>query len=328
LSWIQIRRSIGPQLARDAALLYESLASVPAEPLPLDKLAMRWEPDVSAPVITGGEPAALATLPSPAYARYTSAIRDLAPPTLFEDRRSYRLLSISWSSNELTFGASSYFDKLDVSEALAHEAAAAALNGEFAWPLLPFRALVGNPLDLTRRSVNPGIVTLTIRRAAQARSTGSFSLLRRDPTRVAGGHYSLVPAGEFQPIGSLDGDLWRNIVREYSEELLGRPVSRPFSASMTAGRESGKLRAYILGIVFDALTLNAVIATAVVIDSDLYDVLFRDLVLRNAEGDIVHGHRFDAATIARLTEGDSLGQTSASCLRLAWRHRHLLLHQT
>jgi hypothetical protein len=70
-----------------------------------------------------------------------------------------------------------------------------------------------------------------------------------------------VPAGEFQPIGGLDGDLWRNIVREYSEELLGQPPSPSFSALMTAARESGKLRTYLLGIVFDALTLNAVIAT-------------------------------------------------------------------
>jgi hypothetical protein len=44
-----------------------------------------------------------------------------------------------------------------------------------------------------------------------------------------GRHYSLLPAGEFQPasiaIRSIrsDRDLWRNSVREYSEEMLGQP---------------------------------------------------------------------------------------------------------
>jgi hypothetical protein len=153
-----------------------------------------------------------------------------------------------------------------------------------------------------------------------------FLLLRRDPTRVGGGHYSLVPAGEFQPIGGPDGDLWLKIVREYSEELLGQPPSPSFSAHMTAAHESGKLRTYILGIVFDALTLNAVIATGVVFEPDLYDDLFRDLVPRNGEGDTVPGLRFDDATISRLTTGISLGQTSAECLRLAWHHRQTLCH--
>jgi hypothetical protein len=227
LNWLQIRRSVSPDLAREAALLYESLACLPDEPVSLEQLAVRWKPDPPAPVVTGAEPPAFVTLPSPAYTRYTSAIRDLAPPVLFEDRPSYRLLSVAWRSNELTLGMSSYFDKLDVSEALAHEAAAAALDGELTWLRLPFRALVGDPLDLARRAVNPGIVTVTIRRDA-VRSAGTFLLLRRDPTRVGGGHYSLVPAGEFQPIGGLDGDLWRNIVREYSEELLGQPPSPSF----------------------------------------------------------------------------------------------------
>ena len=46
---------------------------------------------------------------------------------------------------------------------------------------------------------------------------------------TAGGVYDVIPAGEFQPSSVAlwdrrnDFDLWRNIVREYSEELLGMP---------------------------------------------------------------------------------------------------------
>jgi len=36
--------------------------------------------------------------------------------------------------------------------------------------------------------------------------------------------YDVSPAGEFQPASVRnDFDLWRNIVREYSKELLGTP---------------------------------------------------------------------------------------------------------
>lgn len=75
---------------------------------------------------------------------------------------------------------------------------------------------------------NPGISTLTIRREADGSAT--FFLLARNPDLVTNGrHYSLLPAGEFQPASiatqsiSSDLDLWRNIVRESSEEMLGQP---------------------------------------------------------------------------------------------------------
>jgi hypothetical protein len=62
-----------------------------------------------------------------------------------------------------------------------------------------------------------------------------------------------------------DFDLWRNIMREYSEELLGNPEhdgdgdpvrydAEPFK-SLDAARESGLVRVYCLGAALDALTL-------------------------------------------------------------------------
>jgi hypothetical protein len=315
----------GTQIASQVAELYDGqwrVAGVaalapstwlPSTPIPLDEITMRWDSKPPQPIITGDEAEALATLPlrapGHAFRRYTSAIRYISPPALFENRHSYRLTSVEWNedsgSSELAFGLATFFDKLDVSEPLSHETAAAAMSGQLTWSHLRLRALVVDPFDLAIRTVNPGISTLTIRRNTTD-GTGTFLLLRRDPTQVTNGwHYSLLPAGEFQPASIAaksivtDLDLWRNMVREYSEEMLGRPEHDgsvgtpldyevwPFFRDMTKAREAGKLRAYALGVVVDALSLNAEIATAVVIDDDVFDRLFRDLVSTNPEGDIV-----------------------------------------
>ena len=118
---------------------------------------------------------------------------------------------------------------VDVCEAAAHELAAVHMAGKrVGWPTLAFRRLIGDPSDLTRRSIAPSINTLTVRRDDRG---GSFLLHDRNSSRVAvaGGMYHLIPAGMFQPssVSPLDHvndfDLWRNVMREYSEELLGNP---------------------------------------------------------------------------------------------------------
>jgi hypothetical protein len=56
-------------------------------------------------------------------------------------------------------------------------------------------------------------------------------MLRRSSAKVAiaGAMLSVFPTGVFQPAsiipppGSPDFDLWRNVMREYSEEYLGNP---------------------------------------------------------------------------------------------------------
>ena len=94
---------------------------------------------------------------------------------------------------------------------------------------LPFRSLIGDPFDFDRRAVLPAITTLTLRR--RGNGTATFLLHWRDPAKVAtaAGLYDVIPAGEFQPSSiapydqANDFSIWRNIVREYSEELLGAP---------------------------------------------------------------------------------------------------------
>lgn len=198
-----------------------------------------------------------------------------------------------------------------------------------------------------------GIATLTIRRNTTDGSH-TFFLLNCDPAKVAvsGGQYGVIPAGEFQPSCIApaclqdDLDLWRNMVREYSEELLGEPEHDgssgqpldyecwPFYRAMQRARAAGQLRAHVLGVVLHALGLNPAIMTAVVIDDVVLDDLFREQVTVNAEGRVVtsldgdqsvYGLPFTEATVRRFLDREPLGGTSAACLALAWRYRENLV---
>ena len=125
-------------------------------------------------------------------------------------------------------------------------------------------------------------------------------LHKRDGAHVAGGGgmIHLLPAGIFQPSSVMpesvadDFSLWRNVQREYAEELLGHdeydgtggPIdysNTELFATMDDSLASGALRVYCLGIILDALTLAADILTVAVIEPDLYDQLFADTVDTN-----------------------------------------------
>ncbi|MGH3853331.1 MAG: helix-turn-helix domain-containing protein [Pseudonocardiaceae bacterium] len=343
------------QLAHTPALAPSSW--LPVCPVPIEAVTLEWVAAPPRPAITGQEaelrPVLPLRTPGHAFRRYTSAIRYLSPPALFENRPSYRLLDAHWEPSgqgKLQFGPATFFDKLDISEALSHEFAAATRESASpTWCHLPFRALLSQPFDLSSRMGSVGIATLTIRRNS-IDGSHTFFLLNRDPTRVAvsGGQYGVIPAGEFQPSCIApahmkdDLDLWRNIVREYSEELLGEPEHDgsggqpldyecwPFYRAMRRAREAGHLHAYTLGVVLHALGLNPAIMTAVVIDDTVFDDLFRELVTVNAESQVVtspdddqsvHGLPFTEATVRQFLDHEPLGGTSAACLALAWRHR-------
>jgi hypothetical protein len=337
---------------------------LPDVPIALEDIELEWEPNPPKPIIVGSEPEARSLLPlrtrRQTFPSYSSAIRYLSPPALFENRPCYRLLEASLSGRTqacLRFGQSCYFDKIDVSEALVHELSSTIINGTDSRLELPFRSLISDPFDLAVRAVNTSIVTLTIRRDP-ASGESTFFLLRRDPTKVVtgGGEYCLIPSGEFQPASvspdSILSDLsiWRNIVREYSEELLGQPEHDgssgravdyehwPFFRAMQKARERGELRVYVLGIALHALSLNATIVTVAVIDSAVFDSLFREAAHVNAEGEIVvrwegdkerNSLSFDEATVSRFLHTEQLMSSSAiTGLSLAWRHRTDILDPT
>jgi len=373
-AWCKVRLTLNhrrPQLTRAAVALYDGavrIAGTPlvtspgwmlAEPVDIGALKLTWT-DESVPfAITGGEVESDRSRPlmphGGRYPRYCHAIRDLDPPSLFENRVSYRLLDVACDQGyqKQTYGYTTYFAMVDVCEAVAHEIAAAWLShdgdaGRIRQSELPFRALIGDPFDLSRRPLLPSTDTLTIRRDT---GTGRSSLLlhhrNSDNVALAGGMTHIIPAGVFQPSGiapgniSADFDIWHNIVRELSEELLGNPehngsgepidydAEEPF-ASLNAARRDGRIRAWYLGTGLDPLTLAGEILTVLVIDAEVFDQVFADVVAWNSEGDIVFsadgsvGVPWRRDSVYRLLATEPLAPAARACVELAWDHQDLL----
>jgi hypothetical protein len=218
---------------------------------------------------------------------------------------------------------------------------------------MPFRRALGDPTDLGRRPVMSAVSMLTIRydRAAGA---AEFLLHWRDPAKVAsgGGLYQVMPVGMFQPSHDAawneanDFDLWRSIVRELSEELLGttedygsgdQPIDYAaweFSRVLGQARARGDLRVYWLGLGIDPLTFVADMLTVAVFEAKVFDEMFGRLVTANAEGHRVEfedgtgraaGLPLRADQVDRLTRHEPMQVAGAALLRLAWAHRDTLL---
>lgn len=321
---------------------------------PVDLAAVKlMEADAPQSTLDGSEREAARLLPDQSltrpFPRYTTAVRDLARPRLFEDRHAWRLVGVDWSAGSLAFGDTTYFQCADVFESLAHELAYVALDADGRpAPVpslrdLPFRRLVGSPFDLSRRPVMPAVSTLTIRRDGDS---AEFLMHRRDPRAVAaaGGMLQVIPSGIFQPSSLLpaaraaDFDLWRNIQRELGEELLGMPeadghgrpvdyASGPFGV-LDEARDAGQVRVWCLGVALDALTLVGEILTVLVVDADVFDHLAYDFVDRNDEGQVVaERFPFTVEGVRGLLGSGRVAPAGAGCLDLAWRWRGMLLPQ-
>jgi len=338
---------------------------IPSRPLGVDEVKLAWAGHPPTAAVTGAEPASAHVRPVRAGARrypgYADALAALDPPAVFDNRPSYRLLAadLTGGAGHMELSLGWYFDLVNVGEALAHELAGGGpdARGPAAAGRLPFRALAGDPCDLSRRSTTCAITTLTLRRTAAGGA--SFLLHWRDPAKVthAGGLYQVMPVGIFQPADGnpasvrSDLSLWRSMAREFSEELLGTPEDYrdlgspldygrwPFYRELAAAREAGKLRVACVGLGVDPLTFAADILAVAVVDGDVFDRLFAGLVAANAEGRVigpgalavpgspgVPGVPFTGEAVRRLAGGSEPMQAAgAAVLQLAWRHRRSLL---
>lgn len=315
--WLVARRYLGEHrhvLALEAAGEYPSVPKVagtplltapewmPAVPIPLDDLSLELRD------VRGGLPEG--------FGDYSKVMAEFAAPAVFENRPTFRLLD--FTDRHLTFGMGSYFDGIDVGEACAHEYAARSLGQVGS---LPLRAGIGNPCDLTARPANVAVSTLTIR---HDRATGdaTFFLHWRDPKRVghAGGLYQVLPVGVFQD----DFSLWRCMIREFAEELLGVPDGAPIDPEFAA-RLTSAARVSYLGMGVDPLTFATDMLTVAVIEAARFDELFGDLVAHNDEGRVLEGLPFTAANIERFVHHEPTQAAGAALLALAWEHREILL---
>ncbi|SES27359.1 helix-turn-helix domain-containing protein [Actinokineospora terrae] len=364
--WLRVRRvgsSRGRELAETAAWLYPSgqralgghVLTGPGwlleEPVELDSVKLAFsDADQPTPHLGPVDHVLPLSDRGDRYGSYSRAVRDLVRPRLLENRLSYRLLDVSTAGGYgLTFGTTTFFEVFDAKEYLAHEFKAAwlAAGGSVpTWDALPLRSALGDPFDPARMLMSPGISTLTIRKDTHGEHR--FVVHQRDGSAVAdgGGMCTVMPSGEFQPSSfaavDVDNDfsLWRNIMREYSEEFLGNPEhdgsgarsidyagDEPFR-SFEQARTDGRFRLWHYGLVMDPLTLGASQRTVAVVDGEVFDRLFTGLVATNDEGHIVgEGGRadmpFTAEAISRLESRFSA--SSLTLLRLAWRDRHHLL---
>ncbi|AXX31187.1 hypothetical protein APASM_3822 [Actinosynnema pretiosum subsp. pretiosum] len=365
--WLRVRKAPGArgrELAELAAWLYPAGQRAPGghvlagpgwllpHPVELEQVRLRFT-DQTPPVPELPSTAGLLPLNDRGepYTDYSRAVRDLVRPRLLENRVSYRLLGLRAVGDglELEFGTTTFFEVFHVKSVLAHEFKAAYLAAQGSvpgWDALPLRQAIGDPFDPQRLVMSPGIVTLTIRRGAGGGHR--FVLHERDGDSVADGGSlcSLMPAGEFQPSSVQavdvrnDFSLWRNIMREYSEEFLANPehdgngaraidygTEEPF-ASFERARAAGRLRMWHYGLVSDPLTLGPSQRTVAVVDDVEFDRLFGAMTRVNDEGRVVgEGGRADMPftdeAITRLEPRLSPG--SLSLLRMAWRDRDLLL---
>ena len=330
---------------------------IPDRPLDLDEVKLNWAGHGPAPAVDGSEPESAPVRPISAagerYPSYADALGAIDAPALFDNRLSYRLLAAGLAdhTSSLNLGRAWYFDGVNVGEAIAHELAQAWVADPAVTPAskLPLRELVGDPCDLSRRIAIPAITTLTLRQGTPGEA--SFLLHWRDPAKVthAGGMYQVMPVGIFQPVDDTaesernDLSLWRCMVREFSEELLGMPedyraLGSPVDygrwalyQSLTGARQAGKLNVACLGIGVDPLSFAVDILTVAVFDGDLFDATFGGLVTTNAEGRVVierdaTGIPFTRKAVARFAEGgEPMQAAGAAALCLAWEHRADLL---
>jgi len=322
-------------------------------PIPLDSIRLEFRPRAAPPEVPDVASLTPYALPERAdgtrYPRYSSAIEALARPAVFENRSTYRLLSANLlgapreagGDPRLGFTRGRFFDGVDVGGPAGHEYAAAQLG---LIDRCAYREAFGDPTDLAVRSSAVATSALTLR-YDRAAGTATFPMHLRDAALVghAGGLYQVIPVGIFQPSGEArwneapDFDLWRGLLREYAEELLGAsedygseeaPIDYgawPLAKAMTDGLGDGSVRAYCLGLGTDPLTFAMDLLAVVVIDAPLYDELFGGIVTDNAEGRVISPRPFDESTITELTTKSPLQAAAAALLTLAIEHREVLL---
>jgi hypothetical protein len=199
-----------------------------------------------------------------------------------------------------------------------------------------YRAYLGDPFNLRNRVTSLGILTLTVLRHA----VPSFIMHKRTAKVVLGTDlFHVVPAGEFTPsnISPLavreDLSLWKNISREYAEELLGHIDAQggggrkidflhgPPYNQLNSARESGLLKVYALGLGLDALTWKPELLTVAVFDASVFEEIFGRHPGGNYEGTIIEDIPFTPENLLSYTESDSTRSGAKACLELAWRHR-------
>jgi hypothetical protein len=317
---------------------------LPPTPTPLEDVRLQFKPDPWAqqidlpwrklPISSGIQ-----------YKRYSDAISKLDPPKQFEDRRQYRLIEINNGTLSFSSKPYSYFDKINYGEYLMLEFAHNAHNkrrSAFRDRRKSILKRLKGPADYV---VLAGISTLTLLHDG----TGLRFLMHirgKTETAFASGTFHVLPAGEFQPAClaptsfQTDFDLWKNIKREYAEEVLdlaeydGNSAvpfdydAEPFM-SLENEKAANNIRAFYLGTGLDAITFQGEIMTVIVFKEEVFNRIFGEPREMNREGKIITDrHRWGEPFTKEKVDayqGKNILATGDAILKIAWKNKDFFM---
>lgn len=222
------------------------------------------------------------------YKTYSEAIVELDKPRMFNNNPQYRLLDIE--KDKLIFSKKdySYFDKIDYGGLLLHQFAANLFNKKRKPDYNRISRNLSQPHDYI---VLSGVCTLTLLVSEEGANARFLFCKRKNDLGTAEGTFHVIPAGEFQPSSlagcSFEEDLsiWKNIMRESAEEILGKEEfegndgisfdydSEPYIV-LEKAKSEGNLKVFYLGIGLDPLSFHAEILTCVVYKENTFISIF------------------------------------------------------
>ena len=281
--------------------------------------------------------------------RYSEFLRQVAPEVRQDDNVCYRLLDVlpGHDTLQLSFGATRYRNFVDSCEVLSFEL------GQWCWnnpskearPPRPngadlkARGPASHIFDFRNRNCAIGICTLLILKKEQ---NYFFYLQEREiPTlgpqiMEAPGGYHIVPSGTFQPDTpedenhARDFSIWRNVLREIAEELLGvEEVRETIDASRdferhpklrqyVAGVDNGSVRPFFLGLCIHPPAAKPDLLTAVIVDTNEFDHESLAFIGNWEMKRRIHEARI--GNLDRWVKDERMAPTGATCLAIVSNH--------
>jgi hypothetical protein len=206
---------------------------------------------------------------------------------------------------------------------------------------MDFRSKV-NIFEFQNRCTGIGINTLLI---MKDRNNVTFLKHKRTPgaTMEAIDTEHVVPAGTFQPrremppVPDPDFNIYKTILRELGEELLGKKEMEEIGRStedISKDRHirkfhklfvEGYAKAFFLGWGLDPLTTKAEFLTVIVMDIHEFRKRFGEPHFKHNWEGRHDSFPFDAETVNDFIDGPYTLPAGAGCAKLAWDNRELLL---
>jgi len=332
---LNLKKSVHLNINDDVPLLAKE-TWLPHKPIPLENVELKVEQDPGVKISLSSQ-----KLPNYAggkYKKYSKAIDDLDKPDTFDDRNQYRLLRINNESLVFSRKMHSYFDKINYGEYLVYE----LVHHYRKWPWIQGHS---NRDLLLKQLQEPadyvilcGVNTLTI--IHDGKELRIIMHLRgQRKTASSMGTYHVIPAGEFQPSSKAaasvdeDFDLWKNIMREYAEEIglmkeFDGNSAVPFNydiepiISLQTERDKNNIRPFYLGTGLDPITFQGEILTAVVFKEETFNKIFPNVLTENHEGMIITdksrwGRQFTQKEYESYRENNTIA-AGETILNIAW----------